>query len=98
MAAKELHVDIVAPDSSVWSGPASMVRVRTIEGEVGILPGHQPMLAVLGEGELMVAGANGQREFFHANGGFMTVEGEDGRVIVVADDCKPVDAPAASSL
>ena len=98
MAAKELHVEIVAPDSYVWSGPASMVRVRTTEGEIGILPGHQPMLAVLGEGELVVAGANGQREHFQADGGFVSVEGEDGRVVIVADNCRAADAPAEARL
>ncbi len=96
MAAKELHVEIVAPDSNVWSGPASLVRVRTIEGEIGVMPGHTPLLAVLGEGELSVSGANGDRQHFFASGGFMSVEGDTGRVIIVADDIRTADAPAAS--
>ncbi|GAA1347618.1 F0F1 ATP synthase subunit epsilon [Falsarthrobacter nasiphocae] len=95
MAASELHVEIVAPDSQVWSGAASMIRVRTTEGEIGILPGHQPLLAVLGAGELVVAAAGGAREHFHADGGFLSVEGDGGRVIVVADNCTRTEAPAA---
>jgi F-type H+-transporting ATPase subunit epsilon len=94
MAAKELHVEIVAPDSNVWSGPASLVRVRTLEGEIGIMPGHTPLLAVLGEGDLIVVGAQGDRQYFHTTGGFLTVEGSDGQVIIVADNCTAIDAPS----
>ena len=52
MASAELEVEIVAADHFVWSGPATMVKARTSEGEIGILPGHSPVLALLGEGEL----------------------------------------------
>ena len=46
----ELNVEIVSEERSIWSGAASAVSARTVNGEIGILPGHTPMLAVLGDG------------------------------------------------
>ena len=42
-----LQVELVAADRQVWSGEASMVLARTPDGDIGVLPGHQPVLAVL---------------------------------------------------
>ena len=46
----ELEVEIVAADHFVWSGAAKMVKARTSDGEIGILPGHSPLLAILADG------------------------------------------------
>ncbi|MGE3812136.1 MAG: F0F1 ATP synthase subunit epsilon, partial [Candidatus Nanopelagicales bacterium] len=43
----ELHVNLVAVDRKIWSGSASMVVAKTLEGEIGILPRHEPVLALL---------------------------------------------------
>ena len=53
----ELNVEIVSEERSIWSGAASAVSARTVNGEIGILPGHTPMLAVLGDGEVSYATA-----------------------------------------
>ena len=45
-----LKVSVVAADHEVWSGEASMVVARTVEGQIGILPGHEPLLAILATG------------------------------------------------
>ena len=45
-----LQVELVSVDRRLWSGEASMVIARTIEGEIGVLPGHEPLLGVLAEG------------------------------------------------
>jgi len=50
----ELEVEIVAADHFVWSGAAKMVKARTSDGEIGILPGHSPLLAIMAEGELAI--------------------------------------------
>ena len=42
---KQLNVEVVAVDRLVWEGPAKSVVVKTIEGTMGILPGHEPQLA-----------------------------------------------------
>ena len=49
-----LQVELVSADRKVWEGEASQVSARSIDGDLGILPGHQPILCVLGEGEVRV--------------------------------------------
>ncbi|MGM7670067.1 F0F1 ATP synthase subunit epsilon [Microbacterium sp. A93] len=82
MAERELEVEIVAEDRFVWSGPAQSVSARTIDGEIGILPGHSPLLAVLGDGDVVVQQLNGQTVTAHAEGGFFSVDHD--RVVIVA--------------
>jgi len=42
-----LKVEVVTPEKRVWSGEAKMVSARTLEGDLGVLPGHAPLLGVL---------------------------------------------------
>jgi F-type H+-transporting ATPase subunit epsilon len=70
----ELTVSIVAADHEVWTGAASMVVARTTEGEIGILPGHEPVLAILAVGEVRVKGAGGESITATADDGFLSVE------------------------
>lgn len=49
-----LKVELVAADRKVWEGEASQVGARSTDGEIGILPGHQPLLAVLVEGDVRI--------------------------------------------
>ncbi|MFC7402743.1 F0F1 ATP synthase subunit epsilon [Citricoccus sp. GCM10030269] len=79
---RELEVEIVAEDRFIWSGPALSVSARTIDGEIGILPGHSPMLAVLGDGGVVVQQVNGSTVTAHAEGGFFSVDND--RVVIVA--------------
>ncbi|MCU1514471.1 MAG: atpC [Microbacteriaceae bacterium] len=69
----ELTVSVVSADQQVWTGAASMVVARTTEGEIGILPGHEPMLAILSAGEVRItSGALSIRAT--ADDGFLSVE------------------------
>src|SRR5512132_3345498 len=45
-----LQVELVAVERKIWSGEARMVIARTTEGELGVLPGHAPLLGQLAEG------------------------------------------------
>ena len=54
MADTPLQVELVAADRVVWSGEATMVIARTVDGDVGILANHAPMLSVLVEGTVEV--------------------------------------------
>lgn len=47
--ADALQVELVAADRTVWSGEAAMVIARTVEGELGILRGHTPLLSLLAD-------------------------------------------------
>ncbi|MET0990814.1 MAG: F0F1 ATP synthase subunit epsilon [Lacisediminihabitans sp.] len=71
--AHELQVSVVSADREVWAGTASMVVARTTEGEIGILPGHEPVLAILAAGEVRIT-ADGAVFTANAEDGFLSVE------------------------
>jgi F-type H+-transporting ATPase subunit epsilon len=48
-----LRVEVVAPDGEVWSGRARMVIAKTLDGDLGVLTGHSPVLGILAEGSLV---------------------------------------------
>jgi F-type H+-transporting ATPase subunit epsilon len=89
----ELEVEVVAADHFVWSGAARMVKARTSDGEIGILPGHSPVLAVLAEGELAIEPVSGERVRVAVDGGFFSVDSN--RVVIVADSAK-IEAGASA--
>ncbi|WP_107772363.1 F0F1 ATP synthase subunit epsilon [Nocardioides sediminis] len=68
-----LQVELVAADRLVWSGEASMVIARTTEGDVGILPGHAPMLSVIIEGVVDVQTPDGETWVAAVDAGFLSV-------------------------
>ena len=77
-----LAVELVAADRKVWDGEADMVVARTVDGELGILPGHTPLLGVLVEGEIRIKA----REATHTatvDGGFLSVDRD--KVIIIAE-------------
>ncbi|MET1154805.1 F0F1 ATP synthase subunit epsilon [Arthrobacter sp.] len=90
----ELEVEIVAADHFVWSGQATMVKARTSEGEIGILPGHTPVLAVLAAGELAIEPVSGDRITVNVDGGFFSVDSN--RVVIVADNATVGDEATAT--
>jgi F-type H+-transporting ATPase subunit epsilon len=82
VAAAKLKVAIVSPERTLFDGPAEMVVVPAWDGELGILRGHAPMLALLGKGTLRVT--DGQAECrFAVDGGFLQVA--DDTVIVLSE-------------
>ncbi len=48
-----LRVELVAPDGEIWSGHARMVIAKTLDGDLGVLTGHPPVLGILAEGSLV---------------------------------------------
>ena len=77
----ELKVSVVSADQEVWSGTAKQIIARTTEGEIGILPGHEPILAILGEGEVRVTGVDGQVITANAADGFLSVENNNVTIV-----------------
>ena len=71
-----LQVQLVAADRSVWSGEATIVIARTVDGDRGVLPGHEPMLAELASGVVLVRTADGQQVSAAVHGGFISVEND----------------------
>ena len=86
----ELNVSLVSAAQEVWSGTASMVVARTTEGEIGILPGHEPLLAILGAGEVRVTETSGKKVVANAEDGFLSVE--NNTVTIVARNAELVTA------
>jgi len=80
-----LTVELVAADQKVWSGEASNVVARTTDGEIGILPGHAPLLGVLVEGEVRIHG-EGEQVVAQVDGGFLSVDHD--RVTIVAETAR----------
>lgn len=70
-----LHVEFVAADGKVWEGEATKVVARAIEGDIGILPQHAPLLAVLREGQVRIDGEGGEKSF-EVDGGFLSVDSD----------------------
>ena len=68
-----MQVELVAADRLVWSGGAKMVIARTAEGDVGILPGHAPMLALMVDGVVDVTTENGETWVAAVDSGFLSV-------------------------
>ena len=48
-----VRVELVVPDGEIWSGRARMVIAKTLDGDLGILTGHPPVLGILAEGSLV---------------------------------------------
>lgn len=75
--AKTLKVDLVAVEEKVWSGDAQMLIARTTEGELGVLPGHAPLLGQLANpGAVRVKLADGGELAYQVDGGFLSVTAE----------------------
>jgi F-type H+-transporting ATPase subunit epsilon len=91
--AKELHVELVSVDERVWSGEAEMLIARTTEGELGVLPGHTPLLGQLAEpGRVRIRRAGGEVINYDVSGGFISVTGSG--VTVLAESATPAESTA----
>lgn len=77
-----LNVTLVAADGKLWEGEATNVIAPAAEGPMGILPGHAPILAALGDGTVRIDGTEGQFTAM-CYGGFVTV---DDNVVTLAVD------------
>lgn len=80
-----LKVELVAADREIWSGEAAQVIATTTDGDIGILTGHAPLLAVLAEGEVRISGG-GSDVVATVDGGFLSVDHD--RVTVVAESAR----------
>lgn len=80
-----LRLDIVTAERNVYSDDVDMVTAPGIEGELGILPRHAPLMTALQPGELRIRKGD-QVEFFAVGGGFMEVRPD--RVIVLAESAE----------
>lgn len=81
-----LSVEVVSPEAILYQDRAGSVVVPAYDGLIGILPGHAPLLALLGKGTLTIRGAKGGDRKFSVGGGFVQVRSNTVRV--VAEEAK----------
>lgn len=77
----ELSVNLVSAERSVWHGQAKLVVAKTPEGEIGIMPGHEPVLALLVESPLRIDRPDGTKVLIAVHGGFFSVDSDEVNVI-----------------
>jgi len=79
---RSLDVSLVASDRPIWSGKGRIVVVRTLEGDMGIMPGHEPVLALLVDGPVRIETTDGQSVQAVVHTGFFSVSQD--RVTILA--------------
>ena len=82
-AADVLQVELVAADRTVWSGEATMVIARTVEGDIGVLRGHAPLLSLLTEAIVEITADEGPVVVAVVDGGFLSVAND--RVSILSE-------------
>ncbi len=69
-----MRCDIVSAEQEIFSGAVTMVSLRGTIGELGILPGHAPLLTGIQPGVVQLRLENGEEEVFYASGGFLEIQ------------------------
>ena len=93
-----MQCDIVSAEQEIFSGPVAMVSLRGTIGELGIMPGHAPLLTGIHPGTVQLRLENGDEEMFYASGGFIEVQ--PGIVTILADTAsraEDIDEAAATA-
>lgn len=83
---KHLEVALVAAERTVWQGQATIVIARTTDGDVGILPGHAPLLGLLQGGTVQIRTVEGEFLVAAAPDGFISVAND--RVSILAENAE----------
>lgn len=83
-----LTVTLVSAEQEVWHGEASLVVARSIEGEIGFMVGHEPVLAILAEGQVRITQPDGTKVIADAQDGFLSMA--DNEVTIVAGNASLV--------
>jgi len=81
--ATTIHCDIVSAEKEIFSGRVTMISATGSIGELGILPGHAPLLTGIRPGPIRLQMDDGEEEVFFASGGFLEVQ--PGVVTILAD-------------
>lgn len=84
MSDDTLQIELVSADRVVWSGEASQINARTVEGELGILANHAPLLSLLAAGVVEIDPIDGDHFKVAVSDGFISVA--DNRVSILSED------------
>ncbi|GGK85912.1 ATP synthase epsilon chain [Sphaerisporangium melleum] len=93
----KLRIGVVSPEREIWAGEADMVIAKTVDGEIGIMPNHAPVLGVLVEGGVLrIRRGDGDDIVAAVHGGFISVANNDVSVLAeTAELGSEVDVAAA---
>ncbi len=83
MAAMTVHLDVVSAEEKLFSGRVETLQVSGSEGDLGIYPGHAPLLTAIKPGMVRVVKQHGEEQVFYVAGGVLEVQ--PGHVSVLAD-------------
>lgn len=72
--AHTIHCDIVSATDSIYGGNVTMVVAHGVQGDLGILPGHAPLLTQLNPGPVRVTREDGSEEVYYVSGGVLEVQ------------------------
>ena len=89
MTDKRLTLELVTPEKVAWSAPADFVVLPAFDGEMGVLPGHQPFLVQLAAGEVRVKDKDEVRRFA-VSGGFAEIK--DDTISLFAETAEQADS------
>ena len=80
----DITAELVSVERSLWSGQASIVTAETTEGEIGVLPGHEPVIGqLIDNGVVTIHPVDGARRVAAVQGGFLSVT--ENKITVLAD-------------
>ncbi|CAM3496043.1 F0F1 ATP synthase subunit epsilon [Parendozoicomonas haliclonae] len=74
VTAKTVTCDIVSAEESIFSGTVEMVVATGTEGDLGITPGHAPLMSALKPGPIRIVREGGEEEIYYISGGFVEVQ------------------------
>ena len=96
--ASVLEVAVVSAERLLWQGQAKSIVAKTPEGEIGILPGHEPVLSLLVESPLRIEETDGNKMLVAVHGGFFSVDSNKVNVIAeVAELAEDIDLERAQA-
>ena len=96
MAGMTVHLDIVSAESSIFSGLVEHLQVTGESGELGVMPGHAPLLTSIKPGMVRIVKQHGHEEVFYLSGGLLEVQPSSVSVLAdVALRAEDIDEQAA---
>jgi len=98
MADRAMKVRVVSPAETVFEGEAAALVVPSWDGQLGVLPGHAPLLALLGVGELTVDRPGGGSEAFQVAGGALKVQDDEVTVLTEYAGKEPPETIPAEAI
>jgi F-type H+-transporting ATPase subunit epsilon len=96
MAQSMLNFELMTPEKNLYSGAVNAVYFPGLDGEIGVLPGHAPLVSKLGMGVIRCEVAQGREIRFFCSGGFCEIIGSDVRIMAnIAETGDEIDEERA---